>query len=91
VLVYHSISKKAVTCEFDDSVFMQRVKDYLGHKVTVFGTLHKNIKGDTLRVSMERIALSEDLRKAVTAEEWREPEFAHLPSTADYLRRIRGG
>jgi|ERR1039458_694263 hypothetical protein len=90
VLIYHSITNKAVTCEFDDSVFRQRLIDNLGKRVTVFGTLHKNVKGDTLRVTMDRIALSEDIRKVIQPEEWGEPEFAHTLSTAEYLRRVRG-
>jgi hypothetical protein len=95
VLVYHAISKKAVTCEFDPEKFMNQAKDYLGRMVTVFGTLHKNINGDTLRVAVDRLCLSDDLRADLSAkapiEAEAEPEFANAPSTAEYIRRIRGG
>jgi hypothetical protein len=90
-LVYHAITKKAVTCEFDEGEDMERVKEYLGRRVTVFGTLHKNVNGDTIRVAMDRIALSDDVKKAHTGTEWGAPEFANTLSTAEYLRRTRSG
>ena len=91
VLVYHSITNKAVTCEFEDDAFRQRAIELLGQRVTVFGTLHKNVKGDTLRVTMERISRTEDVKLEVISEDWHEPEFASALSTAEYLRSIRGG
>jgi hypothetical protein len=92
VLVYHVITNKAVTCEFDPAQFMDLVKDYLGKRVIAYGTLHKNIKGDTLRVALDRLILADDLNKMIREEEkWGEPDFAKATSTAEYMRRIRGG
>jgi hypothetical protein len=60
--------------------------------VTVFGTLHKNVNGDTLRVTMDRLNPSEEARHIQIEEgELSEPEFARARSTAEYIRRIRGG
>jgi hypothetical protein len=90
VLIYHSITKKAVTCQFDPDRFMDTVKDYLGKRVIAFGKLYKNIKGDTLRVALDRLMLADDL-KIREDEAWGEPEFTKTTSTAEYIRRIRGG
>jgi hypothetical protein len=92
VIIYHSITNKAVTCEFDAEKFMDQVKDDLGQRVVVFGMLHKNINGDTLRVSTERIIRPEDLASGHQEDPtWSDPEFASASSTAEYIRRIRGG
>jgi hypothetical protein len=93
VIVYHAITKKAVTCEFRPDEFIEEVKEYLGKRVVVFGTLHKNINGDTLRVTMERLILTDHRRDSSVLghEEEADPEFTTADSTAEYIRRIRGG
>jgi hypothetical protein len=92
VIIYHTVTKKAVTCEFNQEKLMEQVKDCLGKNVTVFGILHKNMNGDTLRVTMDRLALTQDIRLASAEhDEGPDPEFATATSTAEYMRRIRGG
>jgi hypothetical protein len=91
-IVYHAITNKAVTCQFDSEKFLNKVKEYLGSRVIVFGTLHKNVNGDTLRITMERLVPSEEARHIqIEEQEITEPEFARATSTAEYIRRIRGG
>lgn len=92
-IVYHNITKKAVTCSIDDrEKIIDLGANYLGKEVSVFGTLHKNIKGDTLRVAMERILLlNKENRFALPSKkEFTDPEFTKAKSTKEYLRLIRG-
>jgi hypothetical protein len=93
MIVYHNISKKAVTCNFDAESLMERVKNYLGRRVVAFGELHKNVNGDTLRLNVERLVLADDIRKESRSQPTASgvPEFAKTLSTAEYIRRIRGG
>lgn len=90
-IVYHAVTKKAVTCEFKEAS-MGKVKDSLGKRVAVFGTLYKNINGDTLRVAMDRLEILDDVRRFIlpTTEDLNDPEFAKIRSTEEYLRNIRG-
>jgi hypothetical protein len=90
VIIYRAINNKAVTCDFAPDRFMERVKELLGRRVVAFGTLHKNVNGDTLRVTMERIESAENVG-LLPREQWPDPDFAQALSTAEYIRRIRGG
>ena len=71
---------------------MSTVKDNLGSRVSVFGKLHKNINGDTLRVTVEQIKSIQGQKRFALPDvgELQEPEFTNAGSTAEYLRRIRG-
>jgi hypothetical protein len=91
-IVYHAITNKAISCEFNQERWMSTVKDNLGSRVAVFGKLHKNINGDTLRVTVEEIKSIKGQKRFVLPDvgELREPEFTNAGSTAEYLRRIRG-
>jgi len=91
-IVYHSITKKGVVCVVDNKERLMEVTHYLGRNVAVFGTLYKNIKGDTLRVSMQEIkVLDETNRFALpSSERFQDPEFTKSKSTEEYLRLIRG-
>jgi len=92
-IVYHAITKRAVTCLVNDrEMLLHVVPNLLGKDVAVFGTLHKNIKGDTLRVSMERIKALDKTNRFVlpSSEQFQDPEFTKAKSTEEYLRIIRG-
>lgn len=92
-MVYDAISHKGVTCEFDPERFMEKIKDSLGRTVAVFGDLHKNIKGDTLRVSVDRLEVIDAenrFRPLADRPEWDDPEFTKSRGSHEYLRSIRG-
>jgi hypothetical protein len=93
VIVYHAVTKRAVTCLFEPDQFMEKVRNCLGRRVVVFGTLHKNINGDTLRVSMERLEIVDEKNRFALpgpTEGLQDPEFSKTRSTEAYLRSIRG-
>ena len=93
VIVYHAVTKRAVTCLFEPDRFMDQVRNCLGRRVVIFGTLHKNINGDTLRVSMERLEIVDEKNRFALpgpTEGLQDPEFSKTPSTEAYLRSIRG-
>lgn len=91
-IVYHAITNKGVHCLVDDRERLMEMSHYLGKHVAVFGLLHKNFKGDTLRVTMQSIkVLDNSNRFALPSDErYRDPDFASAKSTAEYLRLIRG-
>jgi hypothetical protein len=92
VIIYHAISKRAVTCDLAGNVTLDRIKELLGCRVVALGILHKNVNGDTLRMTIRGLFLPEELRsRTVEQDAWAQPEFASAASTAEYLRRIRGG
>jgi hypothetical protein len=92
IIVYHAITNKAISCEFDQDTWMHVVKENLGKRVTVFGRLHKNANGDTLRVTVEQIKPATGKRFALPdIGPLGEPDFVAATSTAEYLRSIRGG
>jgi hypothetical protein len=53
--LYSSVTKKAVSCNFVESEFLDVVKDSLGHRVSVSGVIHSNAKGEPLFVNVENI------------------------------------
>jgi hypothetical protein len=92
-IVYHSITNKGIACEFNQDRWLPTVKENLGSRVAVFGKLHKNINGDTLRVTVEDIKNMGGQKRFALPDvgELGEPEFTSVSATAEYLRRIRRG
>ncbi len=93
-IVYHSVTNKGVACFFNpEQLTMLDVKNALGKRVAVFGTLHKNIRGDTLRVDVERMVQANDRDRFLIhhTHPANQPDITRAESTAEYLRRVRGG
>jgi hypothetical protein len=91
VIVYHAITNKGISCEFEPEMWMHFVKENLGKRVVVFGKLHKNANGDTLRVTVDQIKAVEGKRFLLPdIGTLHEPGFPSAMSTAEYLRSIRG-
>jgi hypothetical protein len=92
--LYSSVTKKAVSCNFVESEFLEQVKDSLGHRVTVSGNIHSNAKGEPLFVNVEKIRhlrslqeLSAELgleREELTLRGM-EPSFTNGASSEAYL------
>jgi hypothetical protein len=91
-IVYHAISKRAITCEFNPETHMEKVKHALGQKVHVKGLLKKNFKGETMRITVENFRVMPESSLLPRNEpDLPEPEFTDAPDSAEMLRRIRGG
>jgi len=93
VIVYHAVTNRAISCLFEPEQFMEQVKHSLGRRVVVSGLLHKNINGDTLRVSMESLQVVDEKNRFALpgrTEGLEDPEFSRTASTEEYLRSIRG-
>jgi hypothetical protein len=90
--VYHAVTNKAITCLFDDDQ-LELVKGVLGKRVVVFGQLQKNIKGDTMRIEMDRLEVVENKKRFTLPDVGKLgiPDIEEVHSTAEYMRRIRGG
>lgn len=96
-LLYHAITNKVVTCFFDESQ-IDVVKEALGKRVMVSGELQKNINGDTIRIKYPELEIMEGKKRfslptyeVKSANVITVPSFANVRSTAEYMRRIRGG
>ena len=92
-IVYHAISKRAVTCEFDAEAHMEKVKHALAKRVNVAGVLKKNFQGETMRIAVENIRIMSEtsLLPISIPKDWHEPEFTDAPDSVEMLRKIRGG
>lgn len=94
VVVYSSRTKKAVSCIFDPKSHLESVKAALGQRVSVFGELQKNAKSETVRISMQSLRLlgvDVPLTRKLEMIADQEPDFADAVTTAEYIRRVRGG
>lgn len=92
-VVYHSSTNRAITCLFEPDK-LETVKDALGHRVIVFGELQKNLKGETMRVVLERLEIAENKKRFQMPDVGGVlgvPDFENAETTEEYMRRIRGG
>lgn len=91
-IVYDALTKKAISCEFgDDEKALAKVKDVLGKRVMVSGTVHWNAKSEARRVDVAdiRVLGAAALPRAYELS-GTYPEITEGLSTEDYIRSIRG-
>lgn len=90
-VVYHSLSKRAITCEIQQNALLEVAKNALGDRVIVSGVLQKNSNGETMRVRVERLRPIGRLHLVPRLDPtWAEPDFTDAPNSTAMLRRIRG-
>lgn len=90
--VYHHISGKGVACRFPLEK-TEEVKDALGRRVVICGTVHYNAKAEPVRIDLEEIKPVPDeagLPRA-SALTGSIPSLTGNLSTAEYLEAVRGG
>ncbi len=92
-VIYHSISKKAVNCHFDQEWIMDKVLQTLGSRITVFGEIFSNAKGEPIRVAVSDFELVEQTRRLPTVLELTgsDPNFTGALSTDEYVQSNRRG
>lgn len=89
-VIYDALTKKAINCDFKDDL-LPSVKDSLGRRVLVSGTLHWNAKSEAKRVDAEDVRILGAQRLPTTNELSGEyPDITEGMSTEDYIRSIRG-
>jgi hypothetical protein len=91
LIVYHAITRKAVTCNFDASD-IEAAKSALGKRVVVAGDVEYNAKHEPLRIrgsSISEMPLDSDLPN-VASMKGRIPDLTGAISTEEYIRSIRG-
>jgi hypothetical protein len=91
--VYHAISLHAVRCKFDPAIYLERVRNALGRRVTVTGQVHFNYKHEPIRVDIEEVDILPGEGELPTPSELRgmSPDFTGDLTTEEYLRRLRSG
>jgi len=91
LVVYHTITRKAVTCYFDETD-IEAAKSALGKRVIVAGDVEYNAKNEPLRIrgsSINEMPLDSDL-PSVASMKGRIPDLTGSMSTEEYIRSIRG-
>ncbi len=91
-IVYQAHTQKAVTCKFDPKALLDRIKEALGKKVRVSGLVHKNAKGEPVRVDLEEIRILRSENELPTTKEIGgiDPDFTGNMTTEDFIKDIRG-
>lgn len=92
--LYHELTNKVVTCQFANADDFNRAAAEFGNLVEATGELHQNLNGDTIRIIHPEIENLEGKPRFSWEEEDQSvmvlPSFADTPSTAEFMRRVRG-
>jgi hypothetical protein len=91
VILYHAVTKRAVSCLFDP-LQLDLVKNALGKRVVVSGELKKNLNGDTVRIEHPQLEVLEGRNRFQLPDvgEIGKPDFEEAETTREYMELIRG-
>jgi hypothetical protein len=91
-VLYHSRTKKAVTCTFEDDEWLRQAADMLGRRVSVMGTVYFNARGEPVRVEARSLRLFRRPEELPTTQSLTrsDPNFTGGLSTEDFIQEIRG-
>ena len=92
-VVYHARTQRAVACKFDKAQ-LNMIKDILGTRVNVYGTIFYNTKGEPLRVEdIVDIRLLKEKHELATIKELHgiDPDYTGGLDSVEYLKRVRLG
>jgi hypothetical protein len=90
---WHSVTQHSIRCRFHAGELLQKIKEALGRRVVVYGTVHFNYQHEPIRVDVEdldilpreeELPLPKDLRGIA-------PDFTGDLTTQEYLRSLRSG
>lgn len=89
-IVYHSRTKKAVTCVIDDNL-LREAAAMLGNRVSVGGVVYSNARGEPLRIEVHRMRRLRERHELPTTASLTgaDPDFTGGLSTEEFLRSIR--
>ncbi len=89
--VYEAVTGAAVRCFFDRDHHLELIKQALGQRVTAYGIIERNAKGDALRLNMRGLdILAEDRELASIRDIYgMDPDFSGPQSTDEYIRWLR--
>ncbi|MGH2370123.1 MAG: hypothetical protein ACRDI2_18255, partial [Chloroflexota bacterium] len=90
-VVYHSRTRKAVTCRFKSDEWIARAAEAMGQRVSVLGTVYSNAKGEPMRVDVERLRIlrSKEELPSIASLSRSRPVFTGDLSTEEYIAEIR--
>lgn len=92
-IIYHSITKKGVTCYIEDDEVFETAQANLGSRVAVFGDVSFNAKAEPVSIQVDRVRILADSASLPRAADLTgsDPDFTGDLSTDEYLRSIRSG
>ncbi len=90
-VLYHSRTRKAVTCTFKDDEWVRQAADILGRRVSVMGTVYFNARGEPIRVEAQRLRVLRrpDELPSTASLTRSDPDFTGGLRTEDFMRQIR--
>ncbi len=88
--VYDDVTHRAVRCEFAEGE-LEDVKAALGRRVMVSGVIHRNEKGQPLKVAQPRLTVLPRRDELPTTEQLVgiDPDFTGSLTTDEYVRQLR--
>ena len=90
-LIYQSSNKKAVMCLFEPEL-LESAKTALGQRVLAAGVVLYNVKGEPVRVVVERIRILRHGTElpSISDVTGSDPDFTGGLESVEYLRKMRG-
>lgn len=90
-VLYHSRTKKAVICTFDDDEWLRTAVDVLGRRVSVMGMVYSNARGEPVRVDARTLRVFRRPEELPTTRSLTgsDPDFTGGLTTEQFLREIR--
>jgi hypothetical protein len=92
-IIYHAITRKAVTCIISNDADLDVAKGALGRKVLVSGLVTVNVKNEPIRVNVGtlRVLGSDKHLPSAKSLTGSDPGFTGELTTDEYIRSIRRG
>lgn len=88
--VYDAVTHRAVRCDFPEAE-LESVKAALGHRVMISGIVHRNVKGQPLKIDQPRLTMLPTRNGLPTTEQLvgSDPDFTGELTTDEYVRQLR--
>lgn len=89
--VYEAVTGAAVRCSFERDKHFELIKSALGRRVTAYGVIDRNARGDALRLNMRDLEiLPEDRELAAIRDIYGlDPDFTGPQKSDEYVRWLR--
>lgn len=89
--VYDTLTGAAVKCDFDRDVYLESVKQALGHRVRANGIISRNANGNALRLTIQGLEILPDDSKLASISEVYgiDPDFSGAQKSHEYVRWLR--
>lgn len=90
-IIYHSRTKKAITCVSDDEDLLKQAAAALGRRILVRGVVYYNARGEPVKVAADGIRVLRERHELPTTADLAgsDPDFTGGVSAEEFLRQQR--